>query len=193
MLFPHFVQSAVKVLRTSLMFKGYWRWLRSSSDVIDIHVTTSLRLFTMAARLRNHSAKCHFSVWRVLLLSHNFDHNGLTHRRLCSLHCIELSSSDNFNGIKSLMAICSYNKRFIRDFNRITTPLWATLKRDVLFQWDPACKKSSNNLKDGTLFAFPRRRVVLTSMCVDAPHLLSAKLYLAVTYFRKVHMTVLYC
>jgi hypothetical protein len=59
----------------------------------------------------------------------------------------------NIRGIPSFLGDCGFFRRFIKDFSHIAKPLINLLAKDVSFEFDDACLKSFNILKEALIFA----------------------------------------
>jgi hypothetical protein len=59
----------------------------------------------------------------------------------------------NIKGIRSFLGHCGFYHRFIKDFSHIARPLTNLLAKDVLFEFDDACLKSFNTLKEALISA----------------------------------------
>jgi hypothetical protein len=59
----------------------------------------------------------------------------------------------NIKGIQSFLGHCGFYRRFIKDFSHIARPLTNLLAKDVPFEFDDACLKSSNILKEALISA----------------------------------------
>jgi hypothetical protein len=59
----------------------------------------------------------------------------------------------NIRGIPSFLGDCGFYRRFIKDFSHIAKPLINLLAKDVSFEFDNACLKSFNILKEALISA----------------------------------------
>jgi hypothetical protein len=59
----------------------------------------------------------------------------------------------NIKGIRSFLGHCGFYRRFIKDFSHIAKPLTNLLAKDVSFEFDDACLKSFNILKEALISA----------------------------------------
>ena len=58
----------------------------------------------------------------------------------------QLPTLINIRGIRSFLGHAGFYRRFIKDFSHIARPLTNLLAKDVPFEFDDACLKSSNIL-----------------------------------------------
>jgi hypothetical protein len=59
----------------------------------------------------------------------------------------------NIKGIQSFLGHCGFYHQFIKDFSHIARPLTNLLAKDVPFEFDDACLKSFNILKEALISA----------------------------------------
>jgi len=60
----------------------------------------------------------------------------------------------NLREVRSFVGLCSYYRRFVKDFARISSPLHALTKKNASFQWDDECQEAFKALK-GALTSAP--------------------------------------
>ena len=53
----------------------------------------------------------------------------------------------NAKGVRSFLGHAGFYRRFIKDFSKITKPLCALLEKDVVFEFNDACLKAFEELK----------------------------------------------
>jgi len=53
----------------------------------------------------------------------------------------------NLREVRSFVGLCSYYRRFVKDFARISSPLHAMTKKNVSFQWTDDCQEAFETLK----------------------------------------------
>lgn len=54
----------------------------------------------------------------------------------------------NLTEVRSFLGLCTYYRRFVKDFACIATPLHHLSKKGVRFCWDTACQEAFENLKE---------------------------------------------
>jgi hypothetical protein len=96
--------------------------------------------------------KCHFKLREGIVLGHLVSKRGIEVDR-AKIEVIEqLPLSVNIRGIRSFLGHCGFYRRFIKDFKHIARPL-TNLLEDVSFEFDDACLKSFNILKEALISA----------------------------------------
>ena len=60
----------------------------------------------------------------------------------------------NLREVRSFVGLCSYYRRFVKDFARISSPLHALTKKNASFRWDDECQEAFEALK-GALTSAP--------------------------------------
>ena len=64
----------------------------------------------------------------------------------------------NLHEVRSFSGLCSYYRRFIRNFAKIALPLHALQKKLVLFQWGPKEIATFEELRDALLARFKKEK-----------------------------------
>jgi hypothetical protein len=86
----------------------------------------------------------------------------------------------NIKGIQSFLSHCGFYRRFIKDFSHIAKPLTNLLAKDVPFEFDDACLKSFNILKEALISAPiiqpPDWSIPFEIMCDASDHAVGAVL-----------------
>ena len=76
---------------------------------------------------------------------------------MCSSDLVDviakLSPPENVKGIQSFLGHAGFYRRFIKDFSAIAKPLTNLLNQDVKFNFDEACLKAFNRLKQALISA----------------------------------------
>ncbi len=61
--------------------------------------------------------------------------------------------------VRSFLGLASYYRRFIHQFSKVASPLYALTRKDVPFVWTDACEKLFTQLKslltEAPILAFP--------------------------------------
>ena len=105
------------------------------------------------ANLRIHPAKCQFGVTRIHFLGHVFDERGMAADEA------KISIVKNYpvprtpKQVKSFIGLCSYYRRFVENFSKITAPLRLLLKQNAKFVWTDECQKAFEELKQRLISA----------------------------------------
>ncbi|XP_070026602.1 uncharacterized protein [Nicotiana sylvestris] len=91
--------------------------------------------------------KCHFMVREGIVLGHKVSKDGLQVDK-AKVEAIEkLSPPISVKGIRSFLGHAGFYRRFIKDFSKISSPLYRSLEKDVAFKFDDACLKAFEELK----------------------------------------------
>ena len=56
-------------------------------------------------------------------------------------------SPTTVNGIRSFLGDAGFYRRFIKDFSKISRPLWRLLENDAKFDFDESCKSAFEEIK----------------------------------------------
>jgi hypothetical protein len=97
--------------------------------------------------------KYHFMVTEGIVLGHLISERGIEVDR-AKIEVIEqIPPPVNVKGIRSFLGHARFYRRFIKDFSHIARPLTNLLAKDVPFDFDDACLKSFETIKDALIFA----------------------------------------
>jgi len=97
--------------------------------------------------------KCHFMVREGIVLGHLISERGIEVDR-AKIEVIEqLPPPVNVKGIRSFLGHAGFYRRFIKNFSHIARPLTNLLAKDVPFEFDDACLKSFETLKNALISA----------------------------------------
>ncbi|PIN19344.1 DNA-directed DNA polymerase [Handroanthus impetiginosus] len=98
--------------------------------------------------------KCHFMVQEGIVLGHKVSNRGIEVDK-AKLETIEkLPPSTLVKGVHSFLGHTGFYRRFIKDFSKISKPLYNLLEKDIPFKFDDACLDAFNDLK-GRLISAP--------------------------------------
>jgi hypothetical protein len=67
---------------------------------------------------------------------------------------LEMSNPTHVHTLRSFIRLCNYYGIYVQDFNIITHPLYALLKKDVACTWSEEVQEVFNTLKE-KLLEFP--------------------------------------
>ncbi|CAM9000551.1 unnamed protein product [Rhodiola kirilowii] len=91
--------------------------------------------------------KCHFMVTHGVVLGHVVSHKGIEVDKAKIDLIVTLPYPSTVRDIKSFLGHAGFYRRFIKDFSRRALPLSNLLQKDVPFEFNDACKKAFNELK----------------------------------------------
>ena len=91
--------------------------------------------------------KCHFGFKSIRFLGHVVDSTGISPdpNKIASIRNTE--PPENLKQLRSFLGLCSYYRRFIKNFSKIAEPLNNLMKKDVEFDWRWEQRSAFNELK----------------------------------------------
>ena len=124
------------------------------------------------ARLKLKPSKCKILQKHVTFLGHVVSNEGLSTDPEKIAAVVEWPRPTNQTEIRSFLGLCSYYRRFVKDFASIASPLHALTGKNQRFEWTEACEKSFQQLKvmmtSSPILAMPRdsgRFILDTDAC----------------------------
>ena len=91
--------------------------------------------------------KCHFMVNQGIVLRHVISIRGIEVDKAKIELISKLPSPSNVKAVRQFLGHAGFYRRFIKDFSKITKPLYKLLEKDVKFTWDEDCQRSFEKLK----------------------------------------------
>ena len=79
--------------------------------------------------------KCHFMRTKILYLGHIISNAGQEPDPEKIRAVLNFPTPNTLKDIRAFVALCSYYRKFIRDFAKIASPLTQLTRKDVPFQW----------------------------------------------------------
>jgi len=71
---------------------------------------------------------------------------------------LEMPNPTNVHTLKSFIELCNYYMIYVQDFSTIAHPLYALLKKDVVWTWSEKAQEAFDLFKEKLLeFSIPRR------------------------------------
>jgi hypothetical protein len=107
-------------------------------------VLKRLREIDMMIKLQ----KCNWAKRNVEYLGHIVGNNGLEPSPRLIEKVKNMRVPKNKTDIKSFTMLCSYYRKFIKDFSKVTKPMTELLKKDNEFKWEERQQKAFDELKD---------------------------------------------
>ena len=104
-------------------------------------------------RLRNASLKlspkkCVLFHKEVTFLGHIVSKQGIATDPRKTEAVRSWSVPKNLRQLRSFLGLCSYYRRFIKDFSTVAKPLHKLTEKSVKFVWDSVCQESFSQLKE---------------------------------------------
>uniref|UniRef100_L7LV95 RNA-directed DNA polymerase n=1 Tax=Rhipicephalus pulchellus TaxID=72859 RepID=L7LV95_RHIPC len=109
------------------------------SPTFETHIerlSTILSVFRKAG-LQLNSSKCHFGRRQLTVLGHLVDSSGVRPDPEKVRAVKDFPVPTCANDVRSFVGLCSYFRRFVRNFADIARPLTELLKKDATFVWGP--------------------------------------------------------
>lgn len=108
-------------------------------------LTTILSVFRRAG-LQLNSSKCHFGRREITMLGHLVNAAGIQPdpQKVHAVRNFPVPCSTN--DVRSFLGLCSYFRRFVKQFADIARPLTDLLKKDASFSWGPLQEQAFSTL-----------------------------------------------
>jgi hypothetical protein len=104
--------------------------------------------------MKIHPKKCEFVVTLIIYLGHKILPNGIMAHWAKVVTILEMFIPTNVHTLRSFIGLCNYYRIYVQDLSIITHPLYALLKRDVVWTWNEEAQEAFNTLKE-KLSKFP--------------------------------------
>ena len=101
-----------------------------------------------AANLKLKPSKCHLLKKSVNFLGHIVSENGLATDPEKVEAVKDWQVPNSVTEIRSFLGLCSYYRRFVKDFSQIAAPLHALTMKNKSYLWTENCQEAFENLKD---------------------------------------------
>ena len=120
-----------------------------SSDLND-HIA---QVREVLLRCRNsglfaNAKKCEFHVRTIEYVGYIVSPDGLSMDQTKVRTVLDWPVPSNVRDVQSFLGFANFYRRFIRDFASVSKPLTSLTKKDVTFEWSPACANAFSNLKN---------------------------------------------
>ena len=101
-----------------------------------------------AANLKLNPKKCHLFQKQVEFLGHTVSAEGV-HASDDKVRAVrEWPVPQNVSEVRSFLGLCSYYRKFIKDFAQTARPINALVKKNSTFRWTEECQTAFEALKD---------------------------------------------
>ena len=111
-----------------------------------IHLQAVIKRIS-AAGLKLKPSKCRFVRSEVEYLGHLITPEGLKPNSKLVEAVKEFPRPSDVSGVRRFLGLASYYRRFIQNFARIALPLRELTRKNVTYQWTPACESAMGELK----------------------------------------------
>jgi hypothetical protein len=104
--------------------------------------------------MKIHPKKCEFAITSVIYFGHRILPNGIMAHWAKVVAILEMPNHTDVHTLRSFIRLCNYYRIHVQDFNTITHPFYALLKKDVPWTWNDEVQEAFNILKE-KLSEFP--------------------------------------
>jgi hypothetical protein len=101
-----------------------------------------------------HPKKCEFVVTSLVYLGHTILPNGIMAHWAKIVTILEMPNPTDVQTLRSFIRLYNYYIIYVQDFSIITHPLYALLKKDVVWTWSEEAQEAFTTLKE-KLLKFP--------------------------------------
>jgi len=136
---PIFFQRVMdQVLEGADFLKCYIDDILMHSKILMLHLTHLEELFKRLheVNMKIHPKKCEFAVTSIIYLGHRIFPNGIMVHWAKVVAILEMPNPTDVHTLRSFIELCNYYKISVQDFNTIAHPLYALLKKDVVWTWN---------------------------------------------------------
>ena len=140
------------------------------SETFDEHLKHLEEVFSRlrSAGLKLSPNKCFFAQKKLHYLGHVISKTGIEPDSQKVEKIVNLKAPKDQKGVKSLLGLTNYYKKFIQGYSKICSPLFNLLKKGTPFEWSSECENALETLKhaltSSPILAFPdmNKEFVLT-------------------------------
>jgi hypothetical protein len=97
--------------------------------------------------------KCHFMIKQGVVLRHVISERGIEVDKAKVETVEQLPPPTDVKSLRNFVGHAGFNRRFIKDFSKITKPLTQLLEKDVAFDFDEKCLEAFQTLKNALVSA----------------------------------------
>jgi hypothetical protein len=135
---PVFFQRVMdQVLEGVDFFKCYIDDILMHSKGLLQHLAHIKELFKRLheINMKIHPKKCEFVVTSIIHLKHKILPNGIMVHWVKVVTISEMLNPIDVHTLRSFIGLCNYYRIYVQDFSTIVHPLYALLKKDVVWTW----------------------------------------------------------
>ena len=120
------------------------------SDTFEEHIEHLEKVFEVLkkANLLIKLKKCKFCVDEIEYLGHIVSKNGIQVDPAKIESIKKLKPPTSITGIRSIIGLCSYYRKFVKNFSKIAKPMSNLIKKDIKFEWTKECQEAFETLKE---------------------------------------------
>ena len=111
------------------------------------HVEEVLRRIRKASLILK-LKKCKFGSDKIEFLGHEIGRNGIKPGELKVKKIKDMERPKTVKDVRSFVMLCSYYRKFVKDFSKISKPLTELVKKDVKFEWTNKQEEAFRKLKE---------------------------------------------
>lgn len=120
------------------------------SKTIEEHFQILIKFFEL---LNNHNLrlnlkKCNFFKQKLNFLGHTISKHGIEKETSKTEAIQNFPTPNSLKSLQSFLGLCSYYRRFVKNFSEIAAPLFKLTRKDVIFNWQKLHEDSFTALKD---------------------------------------------
>ncbi|GBN76428.1 Transposon Ty3-G Gag-Pol polyprotein [Araneus ventricosus] len=134
---------------------GYWQVEIQPEDKEKTAFTTGQGLWQFKrlqkANLKLSPKKCRFFRKEVSYLGHIISADGVKTDPEKTKAVVDWPRPETVHDLRSFLGLCTYYRRFVRNFSAIARPLHELTEARSNFNWTEECEKSFNNLKQALI------------------------------------------
>jgi hypothetical protein len=113
----------------------------------DNHVRAVLTALERHSLVVN-PAKCSFDLQEIDFLGHIISPSGVSMDPVKTAAIASWESPKNVKDVQVFLGFANYYRRFIWQFSKVVQPLTSLLRKDITFDWTPACNAAFEDLKN---------------------------------------------
>ena len=140
-----------------MVYSGQNTYIISYSSTFDEGLRHLANVFTRlrAANLKLKPSKCIFFQRQVKFLGHIVSSEGIQTDPEKISAVRDWPTPKNAKQIRSFLGLCSYYRRFVKNFAEKARPLHALYEKKAKFLWTPECQTAIDSLKNNALISSP--------------------------------------
>jgi hypothetical protein len=101
--------------------------------------------------MKIHPKKCEFTITSVVYFEHRILPNGIMVHWAKVIAILEMPNPIDVHTLRSFIGLCNYYRIYVQDFNIIVHPLYALLKKDVVWTSNEKAQEAFNTFKEKLL------------------------------------------